>query len=426
MTLDDIIAGLRAKDRAAALTAAVPHAAELAPAIYALSDKFRDGIHLLPDDGQHLFNGLHVLAAARHPALLDHIIAIAHQTEAALDTLFPNHAPISLARLMLSVWDRDAQALFALVEEEDLVTDTGWALFSVLARLTFDGRIPREETVAFLARLEQDAFTDDEDMLWWGWESAVVVAGLIELEPALQRVWSKAVFANHDPAYRDESLEMLKRVAADPTESAGLDEENIRPIDDPVEAVSWVALQAAVLAELAAEEAQEAPPEDHDVAKDLRLTAEEMSWLDGFLTSSQAPQKTMPFEMLDGFLTALVIGPAITTAVGYLPLIWDPQRSMSPSWDGPEQRDYVHKLLERQTAAISARVKADAPHWPLIDAFVGDMAGAEWAEGFAAALDMDTKAWEPLFKERGGRELIVSIMALGSEGITESDGQPLS
>jgi hypothetical protein len=64
-----------------------------------------------------------------------------------------------------------------------------WALYSVLARLTFDGQIGREETAAFLTRIERDNLIDDGDMTWWGWEEAVVSLGLTELEPALRRVW---------------------------------------------------------------------------------------------------------------------------------------------------------------------------------------------------------------------------------------------
>jgi hypothetical protein len=85
----DIIAGLRAPNAKAALADAVGHVEELAPAVYALAGKFCQGVHLLPAGGDLLFNGLDVLAAARHPGLCDHLIEIARQPDDALDHLFP-------------------------------------------------------------------------------------------------------------------------------------------------------------------------------------------------------------------------------------------------------------------------------------------------------------------------------------------------
>jgi hypothetical protein len=69
MIRDDIIAALGAPNAKAALADAVGDVEELAPAVYALAGKFCQGVHLLPADGDLLFSGLHVLAAARHPGL---------------------------------------------------------------------------------------------------------------------------------------------------------------------------------------------------------------------------------------------------------------------------------------------------------------------------------------------------------------------
>jgi hypothetical protein len=111
MEHDAIIAGLRASNAKPALAEAVGHADALAPAVCGLAGKFCEGIHLLPADSDLLFNGLHVLAAARHPGLCDHLIEIARQPDDELNQLFPDHAPISLARLILSVGSRRGAAV---------------------------------------------------------------------------------------------------------------------------------------------------------------------------------------------------------------------------------------------------------------------------------------------------------------------------
>jgi hypothetical protein len=91
---------------------------------------------LLPAETELLFNGLHILAAARHPGLCDQVIAIARQSAEQLDCLFPDHTAISLARLLLSVWDRGADTLFHLIEHADMAPEAKWALYDVLARQT--------------------------------------------------------------------------------------------------------------------------------------------------------------------------------------------------------------------------------------------------------------------------------------------------
>ena len=104
----------------------------------------------------------HVLAAAKHAELYPCLIKLLRQREGDLDELFPYHASISMAQMMLSVWDGDADALFNMIEHADLEECARWALFDVLTRLTFDRSIARERTVDFLARFESAPLADDD------------------------------------------------------------------------------------------------------------------------------------------------------------------------------------------------------------------------------------------------------------------------
>jgi uncharacterized protein len=413
MTLDEIVSELKSSDRVpdAALTAAVPQANALAPIVFAAAAKLCRGVYLMPGEAELLYNGLHALAAARHPELCSHLIALARQPEADLELVLGDRISITLGRLMLSVWDREPSELFRLIEHADLEAEPRWALYDILGRLTFDGRIPRAETAAFLAHLEQHGLIDDEDTTWWGWHGAVVRLGLVELDDALRRVLTKDAYADFTDADRAELIAALHATAAAPADPAPFDDDEIRPVTDPVEAMSWIARRNAALAEWRAED-RAAPQESDDVANELRLTGEEMRWLSGLLSSRQMPPSAMSLEMLDGYLTALTIGPAVVSPATWLPAVWGMEDDPAPTWDTPEQAEYTLGLMTKHANAIAARCLADAPHRPLIDAFNMAVAGEEWADGFLHGLDSHEAAWEPLLADPRADRLLGPIELL--------------
>ena len=415
MTPDEIASALGSPDAPplAALKAGLTQADELAPIVYAIADKFCRGVYLLPEENGRLFYGLHILAAVRHPELLDHVLAMARQSDGELERLFPDHISTSLTRLLLSVWNNDVDELFELIEHADLIPEAKWALFDVLARLTFDGHIPRERTIAFLDRLERNELIESGDSVWWGWEEAVTKLGIKELEPALRRVWSKVINEHHTEQDHTESLEQLNRAAADPTDYRVFDEAFVRPIEDPAEAVAWIERRAKVYAEWRAErEAEEGFADEDDPAKVIRLTDDERDWLVGFLISRQAPSSTMTFEMLDGMLTALVIGPAIVPPSEYVPEIWGTDNDTGPEWDSIEQVQYFMNLLMKHWNAIAARRNADAPHDPFIVEFGDAERGQAWGMGFMVGVELGHTSWDPLFRDKRAAEICASIFAL--------------
>jgi uncharacterized protein len=415
MTPDEITSALKSAETPplSALKAGLNRADELAPLVYAIADKFCRGVYLLPEENALLFYGLHILAAASHPKLLDHLMAIATQPYDELEDLFPDHISASLTRLLLSTWKNDADALFELIEHADLIPQVKWALFDVLARLTFDGRIPRKRTIAFLEHLERKELIEPADSVWWGWEEAVTKLGIKQLEPALRRVWSKVINEHHTELDHAESLEQLNRAAVDPTDQSVFDDADVRPIEDPVEAVAWVAQRAKMHADWRAERvAEQGLADEDDPAHAICLTDDERDWLSGFLTSRQAPISTMTFEMLDGMLTALVIGPAMVLPSEYMPEIWGTENGTGPEWDSIEQVQYFMNLVTKHWNAIAARRNAGAPHDPFILEFGDAERGRTWAKGFMVGVELGQTSWDPMFQDMRAAEIGASIFAL--------------
>ena len=431
MTLDEIIAAFKSASvpPKQALAAAVPRAPELALQVCELAEKVYCGAFLLPGDQRLLLYGLHVMAAARDQTLWPRVVELARLAEEELDDLFPLHGSLCLTRLMLSVWDGDADALFRLIEHADMVADGKWALLDCTARLTFDGRIPRERTAAFLERFEREGLADEDDETWWAWKDAVTRLGLTELEPALHRVLSKPTCEAVDERDRAACLEEMARAAAAPNDPASFDTADIRPVDDPVEGIAWLDRMLAVHAQWAAETAATASDDasvDTDPAKAIGLTDEELSWLARFLVSRQVPDTTMPIEMLDGLLTALVIGPALVPQSEYMAEVWGTPDGAGPIWDTHEQTQFFMALVARHWNAIAARRAVDGLHAPIILSGSDDERGVDWANGFLMAVDLRHDAWEPLFNDRRGGEIGFAITALADADDPEVIDEPLT
>lgn len=427
MTPDEITHTLRtsALPPDETLMAAVAHAEALAPSVYEQLARFCRGVCLLREDEKLLFYGLHVLAAARHAELWPRLVALARAPAEELADLFAEHTSISLARLMLSVWDGDADALFRLIEHADMAVEAKWALFDVVARLTLDGRIPRSTTVAFLERFETEGLAEEDNILWWGWETTISNLRIPELRPAVERAWQKPAFAHFSGESRASWIEALQRPASDPDAETLLDTADIRAVDDPVEAVQWLVQRVAVEKQLHQDAAPAAPPGSlPDAAAGIALRVDEELWLARFLVSRQVDPSAMPLVMIDGFLTAAVIGPDAIPLEKILPVIWgDRPNAHEPAWADDAQRDHVLALLARMQATIAARRDANAPQEPLLPTGPDWIDAARaWGEGFALGLEIDDESWNPLFQDIRGAEDGLAVLAL-CEGETEYFGR---
>lgn len=416
MTVDDIATALAADGALpkAAMREGVGLANELAPRVYVIAEKLCRGTFLIPTDNRLLLYGLPILAAARHDGLREHVLALARQPGANLEQLYPDYATVGLGRLIVTCWDGDREQLFGLIRDPAVNAEVKWGLFDIVARLTLDGRIPREATAGFLAALEHEGAFQGDDMTWWGWDEAVGDLALVELEPALRRVWAFPVYKTYDQIDFTDAVAHLHRMdAGDAGHNPDLDA--IRPIDDPAEAVAWVEHRQALYATWAAEHAaEELTSVGHDPAGTIRLTHDKFEWLADFLVSQQAPPTTMSIEMLDGFFTALVIGPAMVPPSAYMREIWGGDGD-GPIWDGLEQLEYVLGLLMKHWNTIAFRRTAGGPHQPHIGLASPQNLGAAWADGFVVGMDMAADAWDPMFSDRRIDTLIAPILALAGE-----------
>lgn len=137
---------------------------------------------------------------------------------------------------------------------------------------------------------------------------------------------------------------------------------------------------------------------------DQPLTEEEFAQLDVFLKHHESPSAAMDSAMLDGYLTAVAIGPNMAMPSAMLRWVWDfEDGEESPEFESNGQAQTIIGLILRHyqnivetlnqapqdyQARLPQRMQAtDGPVLPVLD---------EWCWGFYTAIAADLDAWAPL------------------------------
>jgi hypothetical protein len=83
-----------------------------------------------------------------------------------------------------------------------------------------------------------------------------------------------------------------------------------------------------------------------DVIPETPLSQEEIGELDLFLMSDATPDECMDIVTLDGFLTALAIGPDLVPPSVWLPVVWG--REKEPVFESAAQAERIIAILLRR------------------------------------------------------------------------------
>jgi uncharacterized protein len=158
------------------------------------------------------------------------------------------------------------------------------------------------------------------------------------------------------------------------------------------------------------------------------LSEQEMDELDSFLMSDATTNEVMLLDCLDGFLTALVSGPAMPKPGEWMPRVWGPTAEDAPKFENDVQAERITGLMMRHLNAIGWSLQQEPEHFePVFDlqVYEGDereyMDGEMWAHGYMTGINMQRDGWKPLFESRHGSEILQPIYLLGSPEITEAE-----
>lgn len=158
----------------------------------------------------------------------------------------------------------------------------------------------------------------------------------------------------------------------------------------------------------------------------IPLADEELKELEDFLMSDATGEEAMDISMLDGFLTALAVGPNNLPPGQWLPIVW----GGDVTWRSRQQMERMTSLVFRHANDLLFYLRdepdtfepllyereQDGETIPIID---------EWCIGFVRGMALDEAAWQPLLEADEGEDLLRPILLYGTEsGWHELESQP--
>ena len=154
------------------------------------------------------------------------------------------------------------------------------------------------------------------------------------------------------------------------------------------------------------------------------LTEEELSSLDDLLTNLPS-DGSMTLDGMDGFLTALLVGPApIGKSSDWMPAIWGGDQEPAPApFSSNQKRKRTTVLVLRHLRSIEAALSGPPDAWEPVFS-VAELPGTQgeeladatdWCMGFLAAMDLAPDAWAPLNADAGIGPGLATIAFLGGD-----------
>jgi uncharacterized protein len=144
---------------------------------------------------------------------------------------------------------------------------------------------------------------------------------------------------------------------------------------------------------------------------DAPLSDQEIDELDIFIESEARPHKCMRLTALDGFLTALAIGPGLPMPSRWMPVIWGGQSDQVV--ESTEERHRIVGLIMRRMNMIGAMIGKTPPAFePIL--YEGELEGGgtivvahNWCAGFLAGVEVAYDDWQPLLSKQNDSAFLV-------------------
>jgi uncharacterized protein len=166
------------------------------------------------------------------------------------------------------------------------------------------------------------------------------------------------------------------------------------------------------------------------------LTEDELSGLEALLDALPV-DGAMTLDGLDGYLTALLVGPPLLRTLKtseWLPAVWggDSAPGTPAPFASNQKKKRTTVLVLRHLRSIAATLENSPKAWEPIFS-VAEVPGedgreladaGDWCLGFLAATDLGPQAWPPLFDDAELGPGLATIALMAGEGAPEPVAPP--
>ncbi len=162
------------------------------------------------------------------------------------------------------------------------------------------------------------------------------------------------------------------------------------------------------------------PSEAHQEEADQSLSESDLEELDVFLADETIQETSMDVSTLDGFLTAIAIGPRVVRLSEWLPLVWDMDGGQAePEFSSEAEASHIFSLLMRHYNSIVETFNTDPTAFEPIF-WRSDLWGAsEWCEGFITGFQFADEDWGGIAREKP--TWLDPFIKLGTNDVVEND-----
>ena len=148
----------------------------------------------------------------------------------------------------------------------------------------------------------------------------------------------------------------------------------------------------------------------------LAITGRELQELSDFFISDAASEHSMMLDMIDGYLTAVIIGPVTVLPDRWLPFVWDMSGGgKEPKFESLKQAQHIVDLLMKMSDRITMELLYTDSFKPLPDAtYYGreedrDNAIKLWAAGFFSGVQSNSSDWESINADKSASTLLLAM-----------------
>jgi uncharacterized protein len=149
------------------------------------------------------------------------------------------------------------------------------------------------------------------------------------------------------------------------------------------------------------------------------LTSREYEELEDFLLHESELNHPMNLDALDGFMTALIIGPETISPNDWLPHVWGSAgSSASPVFQSDNQEERIIGLIMRMMNALVHQLTDNSEDYvplPNLTTFDNDAdqrkAARFWCLGFIEGMNVSPASWSALLKDEKGSRTVFAISA---------------